>query len=135
MTRVEEIKQIASILADTNVGVYNEGDYTDHSGHNAYRCAYEEGAVDALKWADEHPKNPWMIFPKDIPNDGQEVILTWKKSGAILKALFQKEFVNARGEMVKNIFRLEHEEYKGLYSQTRWHDKSSVRFWMPIPDL
>jgi len=25
------------------VGEYNEGDWTDHSGHNAYWCAFKDG--------------------------------------------------------------------------------------------
>lgn len=128
MTREEEIKQAVTAEFDkTNKAVNLNLSFIQ-------RTIFNSGFYAGVEWADEHPRNPWRIFPKDIPNDGQEVILTWEKSGVILKALFQKEFVTSRGKLVKNIFRLEHEEYKGLYSNERWHDESSVTFWMPIPE-
>ena len=47
----EEIAALAAKLADEKCGPYNEHDYTDHSGHNAYRSAYEEGLRDGLLYA------------------------------------------------------------------------------------
>jgi len=46
----EDLDKLSDDITNKVVGNYNEGDHTDHSGHNAYWCAFREGVLKGLKY-------------------------------------------------------------------------------------
>lgn len=83
--------------------------------------SFEAGA----KWADKHPKSPWISVDDDLPCNHEELITT--------EGNYEKETVYV---ITINRYGIAEENYM-IYRNDRWewmHGVSNV-FWMPIPEL
>ena len=73
MTREEEIKKQADIYTD-DASNYTEwsddGGWSDTNDIDLVEKAFIEGA----KWADSHPKSPWISVEDDLPCNHEELI-------------------------------------------------------------
>ena len=72
MTREEQIKKQADIYTD-DASNYTEwsddGGWSDTNDIDLVEKAFIEGA----KWADEHPKSPWISVEDDLPCNHDEL--------------------------------------------------------------
>jgi len=46
----EDLNEIANSITNQYVGELHEEDYTDHSGHNLYWCAFKKGVAIGINW-------------------------------------------------------------------------------------
>lgn len=115
MTREEEIKKAVQEFIEerkTAIGRAKRGGWY-------FANIFEEG----IKWADEHPKSPWISVKEDLPCNHKELLLstechtvsvfTYKKGGAC--------------GIDSMIIR------KGKWEWEAW--KETYLYWMPIPNL
>ena len=74
MTREEQIKKQADIYTD-DASNYTEwsddGGWSDTNDIDLVEKAFIEGA----KWADSHPKSPWISVEDDLPCNHEELIV------------------------------------------------------------
>lgn len=119
MTREEEIKcaskDYINYLLDKQE--YHNENYTEYD----IQQAFEKGA----KWADEHPKSPWINVKKDLPCNHKEL-------------LYQKEIIE--GTETFNVFAIN--EYGEIWVENMvyengewlWNDFDPA-YWMIAPKL
>ena len=110
MTREEEIKKAIDIQFPKGLG--------ERTNEQALAAAGFELGV---KWADEHPKSPWISVKDDLPCNHKELLLstgyhtvtvfTYKKGGAC----------GMDNMIVRN----------GKWEWEAW--KENYLYWMPIP--
>lgn len=84
---------------------------------------YGDAFVAGAKWADEHPKSPWISVKDDLPYNHKELLLstgyhtvsvfTYKKGGA----------VGIDNMIIRN----------GKWEWEAW--KENYLYWMPIPNF
>lgn len=124
MTRKKQINKAAEqFLADRPKGYF----HTKAEENTAHT-----GFVMGAKWADEHPKSPWISVEERLPKDGEMV--------------FTRSVLMIEGGGVRN----EEEQYLMQKYTCRWiTDKTKqtnmcgvkydivdkVTHWMPIPEL
>lgn len=80
---------------------------------------FEAGA----KWADIHPKSPWISVKNDLPYNHEELISTQDK--ATKKVIVMDKYDGAMVDFMKRI-------KSGLWY---WSRSVNVLYWMPIPEL
>lgn len=120
MTREEEIKKQADIYTD------DASNYTEWSDDGGWSVTddielVEKAFIEGAKWADEHPKSPWISVKEDLPCNHKELLLstgyhtvtvfTYKKGGAC----------GMDNMIVRN----------GKWEWEAW--KENYLYWMPIP--
>ena len=124
MTREEQIKKQADIYTD-DASNYTEwsddGGWSDTNDIDLVEKAFIEGA----KWADEHPKSPWISVEDDLPCNHEELMA---------KRLFsyEKETVHVLtllpdGDIVIDFM---------VHNRGKWKWWSHHRptHWFPIPE-
>ena len=119
MTREEQIKKQADIYTD-DASNYTEwsddGGWSDTNDIDLVEKAFIEGA----KWADEHPKSPWISVEDDLPCNHEELL-----------DLLKTEFVitlNSRKRVEINYM------IDGLNGWKWAVEKSNILYWFPIPE-
>ena len=72
MTREEEIWNAINNL---QIGIYDENNPSDNDEYDVsdLQNAFYTGA----KWADAHPKSPWISVEDDLPCNHSDLILTY----------------------------------------------------------
>ena len=73
MTREEQIKQAA---------IEDCGKYANNRGYYPF--------VAGVKWADEHPKSPWISVEKRLPEDVFDCIVTNQSTGYTAAGFYHK---------------------------------------------
>lgn len=102
MTREFEIRKEAFI-------------WKDHDKEFIAQTAFEAGA----KWADKHPKSPWISVKDDLPNHNIEVLLHYKGGGIVI------------GELSTDLGHVHWlTDDDGMVTEFEWVD-----YWMSIPEL
>ena len=104
MTREEEIINAANELC------------------NSFRCGktYKLGFAIGVKWADEHPKSPWISIDDDLPCNHKE----------LLNAKCQtKEVFVIRALGFFDICYMQKIDGKWI-----WFPYKNIEYWMPIPE-
>ena len=104
MTREEEIINAANELC------------------NSFRCGktYKLGFAIGVKWADEHPKSPWISVKKDLPCNHKELIHS---------NYTDRVLVSSRNGFSEVAFMCIIEDV------WKWNTLMQVSYWMPIPEL
>ena len=104
MTREEEIINAANELC------------------NSFRCGktYKLGFEIGVKWADEHPKSPWISVKKDLPCNHKELIHS---------NYTDRVLVSSRNGFSEVAFMCIIEDV------WEWNTLMQVSYWMPIPEL
>ena len=116
MTREEEIDNAKTAFYER---VLEDDYYYDP------RDCFEEGA----KWADEHPKSPWINVDEDLPCNHEELIIDEQVFGIWDKhtkpVICNKSYgVSCVGIMIYNV------------DKKAWHWVSEKpTHWFPIPEL
>lgn len=112
MTREEEIWNAINNL---QIGDYNEDDSSDNDEYcgNDLQNAFYTGA----KWADEHPKSPWISVEDDLPCNHPELI-----DCGITEEIIMTDGKFATSGIMSN---LDNNGWKFTMSDTK--------YWMPIP--
>ena len=82
------------------------------------RDCFEEGA----KWADEHPKSPWINVEDDLPCNHEE----------LMDGEFQTKFVIVSTNGINKYFEL---MYNYPSKGWIWSSEAIPKYWMPIPEL
>ena len=110
MTREKEINIVASRYIEKN----SINGYITISDH-------KDSFIEGVKWADAHPKSPWISVNKDLPYNHQE----------LLEAKCQtKEVFVKRALGFFDICYMQKIDGKWI-----WFPYKSIEFWMPIPKL
>lgn len=83
MTREEQIEEYCQRYCDKQ-GFSSDG------GFNIY-SPMAIVASDAIKWADEHPKSPWIPVEERLPEEDYNCIVTNKLGGGTSIAYYLKD--------------------------------------------
>ena len=108
MTREEEI----------NIAVLRYIDENSISTISSNKDSFIEGA----KWADEHPKSPWINVEDDLPCNHEE----------LMDGEFQTKFVIVSTNGINKYFEL---MYNYPSKGWIWSSEAIPKYWMPIPEL
>ena len=144
MTREEQIKKQADIYTD-DASNYTEwsddGGWSDTNDIELVEKAFIEGA----KWADTHPKSPWINYKEEKPPFGVEVIAYHHKwvdedfnsNGTRIGFLSDEGFTSAfwwdYQDCYKTISKQHCESNKDFYANHI--DNIEPEFWCPFPKL
>ena len=124
MTREEQIKKQADIYTDD---ASNYTEWSDDGGWSDTNDIYlvEKAFIEGAKWADEHPKSPWISVEDDLPCNHEELMA---------KRLFsyEKETVHVLtllpdGDIVIDF--MVHNR-----GQWKWWSHHRPTHWFPIPE-
>ena len=125
MTREEQIKKQADIYTD-DASNYTEwsddGGWSDTNDIELVEKAFIEGA----KWADEHPKSPWISVKDDLPCNNPNNI-----HFGFTNKVFAIDYN-------KNIFIAYMTKYNNKWIWCRddnFNLSYIITHWMPIPEL
>lgn len=110
-SREEEIKEALGNTFDTELW-----DYESDSSYCNYRAGFSAGA----KWADNHPKSPWISVEEDLPCNHKELLLD---NGLMTKEVFV--LINATTPRIILMTK---------FSEWDWV-LANVTHWFPIPEL
>ena len=132
MTREEQIKKQADIYTD-DASNYTEwsddGGWSDTNDIDLVEKAFIEGA----KWADEHPKSPWISVEDDLPCNHAELCEDDSYTKKVLVTLSWEDDPEKRHI---GICRMGNKI--GSFN-VRWHWQDityyKVTHWMLLPDL
>lgn len=132
MTREEEIISTARKRAERHQIAEMElykGDKCNYSYsriHNAEIASFEAGA----KWADNHPKSPWISVEDDLPCDFPNNI-HFGFTNIVLAETSNNDYIV--GCMAKIGDNWKWRVYRN--SWVRLDSNTSITYWMPIPKL
>lgn len=82
---------------------------------NYWEDCFEEGA----KWADEHPKNPWVSIKERLPEKGQSYVIEYKTPNSNI-SLF-KTFCRPTDSTDEE--------------EAEFFSSFGITYWLPIPQL
>ena len=109
MTRDEEIRN----AIDTIIPIPPSG-----NGRTYEQALMATGFEAGVKWADEHPKSPWINVKEDLPCNHEELI-----NGNVTYPVFVRDINNIYGVTIMMKF-------------IKWDFMScNITHWMPIPKL
>ena len=144
MIREKQIKKQADIYTD-DASNYTEwsddGGWSDTNDIELVEKAFIEGA----KWADTHPKSPWINYKEEKPPFGVEVIAYHHKwvdedfnsNGTRIGFLSDEGFTSAfwwdYQDCYKTISKQHCESNKDFYANHI--DNIEPEFWCPFPEL
>ena len=74
MTRKEQIEQESAINAAYIGGLEIAGDFSEEKLQT-----YQNGFINGAEWADNNPKNPWIIVEDDLPFNHKELLDSSKR--------------------------------------------------------
>ena len=118
MTREEEIK-------DAGYSWWKNSEFIN--GYIDSSDVYELGA----KWADEHPKNPWISVEDSLPNIEEQVFVAYKDNSKLGMGCISHRIDKSK-KMVVN-----HPElFNKIMDKNGFNGyQKEVVAWMPIPPL
>ena len=108
MTREEEIINAANELCNS------------FRGGKTYKLGFEIG----VKWADEHPKSPWISVEYDLPCNHKELLMIDNQQ---YSETFEVFATNKYGDIWTDCMINDNGEW-------RWHDFEPA-YWMIAPKL
>ena len=122
MTREEEIREAIKTLqvyVCGDNGIFECSECIDSDIQNAFY----QGA----KWADKHPKSPWISVNDDLPCNHSDLVLTYNDI----------PFSTKRVLVMTETHTLFLCEMKKDYSGWIWNysTKDKITHWFPIPEL
>lgn len=85
MTRKEQIEEYCQRYCDKQ-GFSSDGVF------NIYSLMASVVASDAIKWADEHPKSPWISVEEILPISEELCIVICKSTGIVNVAYYMENY-------------------------------------------
>ena len=82
---------------------------------------YQKGFAAGVKWADEHPKSPWISVKEDLPYKHKELLSSDHETKLVLT-------VDACGSINTDFMSI----YEGTWC---WRNDSNTVYWHPISDF
>ena len=114
MTREEEIRKAIDTIFP--IPSYEKGRKYEQA---LMATGFEAG----VKWADEHPKSPWISVKDDLPCNHKELLMDNKQCPKTFKVF------------VTNIYSENWSDYM-IYKNGKWRWNSyEPDYWMPAPKL
>ena len=112
MTREEEIRNAIDTIFPIP---------PSEKGRKHEQALMATGFEAGVKWADEHPKSPWISVKDDLPYKHKELLDGEQKTKLVL-------IVDACGGADIDFMSI----YKGTW---QWWNNSNVTYWLSIPDF
>ena len=130
MKREEELKKQASIYtddADNYLEYSDDRGWTDKNDKEFVEKAFIEGA----KWADAHPKSPWISVDDDLPCNHKELMENEYKTKKVLVVMRSNKSSSKNIEICYMT-----NQYCSI-GNWYWINtlKTHVTHWMPLPEL
>lgn len=123
MTREEQIRQASIEYTMENVPMCIGGNaFSEVMDGMNRNHAFEEGA----KWADEHPKNPWISVSDKLPFECEEAHLTEDLTKTVLVNICLCKKILAYMILINNMW---------VWQDTKGDPINTVTHWMPIPKI
>lgn len=120
MTRKEQIIEVGIEYTMQNSPFCIGGDNFYELARELNRNkSFEAGA----KWADEHPKSPWINVNDDLPCNHEELLLSTKYHTVSVFTYKKGGAVGIDNMIIRN----------GKWEWEAW--KENYLYWMPIPNL
>ena len=125
MTREEEIQEAIKTLqvyVCGDNGIFECSECIDSDIQNAFY----QGA----KWADKHPKSPWISVNDDLPCNYEELMEPICQLDDRLIYETKQVFVRCSGNSISTAHMV------NLHNRWRWYpDDIDVKHWFPIPEF
>ena len=101
----------------------------------AYKTAVKHGFYVGARWADEHPKSPWVSIKDRLPPTDEKVLIcvrkVWPSHAVINPKDYSVELSQRNGHVSKAA-----ERYVDKYGfPNHGYKEFEVLYWMPIPDI
>ena len=120
MTRKEQIKKQADIYIDDASNYIEWSDDGGWSDSNDVEFV-EKACIEGAKWADIHPKSPWISVEDDLPCNHKELMVTEEYSCNV--------FIACKDGYVSSDFII-----KG-FNKWYWNGDYDPDYWMFPPKL
>lgn len=126
MTRKEQIKKQADIYTD------NASNYTAWSDDGGWSVTddidfVEKAFIEGAKWADEHPKSPWISVKEELPCDEKDMVI---EILAGIELRTKKVLVLLEDGIIGITYMYSFPPY-GWH----WNINDVITHWFPIPEL
>ena len=125
MTREEEIQEAIKTLqvyVCGDNGIFECSECIDSDIQNAF--------YQGVKWADKHPKSPWISVNDDLPYNHEELMEPICQLDDRLIYETKRVFVRCIGNSISTAHMV------NLHNRWRWYpDDIDVKHWFPIPEL
>ena len=125
MTRKEQIKKQADIYTD------NASNYTAWSDDGGWSVTddidfVEKAFIEGAKWADEHPKSPWISVKEELPCDEKDMVI---EILAGIELRTKKVLVLLEDGIIGITYMYSFPPY-GWH----WNINDVITHWVPIPE-
>ena len=125
MTREEEIREVIKTLQ-----VYNCGDNGLFECSECIDSDIQNAFYQGAKWADKHPKSPWISVNDDLPCNHDELMEPICQLDDRLIYETKQVFVRCSGNSISTAHMV------NLHNRWRWYpDDIDVKHWFPIPEF
>ena len=126
MTRKEQIKKQADIYTD------NASNYTAWSDDGGWSVTddidfVEKAFIEGAKWADEHPKSPWISVKEELPCDEKDMVI---EILAGIELRTKRVLVLLEDGIIGITYMYSFPPY-GWH----WNINDVITHWFPIPEL
>lgn len=118
MTREEEIRN----AIDTILPIP-----PSDKGRKYEQVLMATGFEGGVKWADEHPKSPWISVDDDLPCNHSDLVLTYKGIRFSTKRILVMTDIHT-------LFLCEMKKDDDLGWIWNISTKDKITYWMPIPE-
>ena len=118
MTREEEIRN----AIDTILPIP-----PSEKGRKYEQALMATGFEGGVKWADEHPKSPWISVDDDLPCNHSDLVLTYKGIRFSTTRILVMTDINT-------LFLCEMKKDDDLGWIWNISTKDKITYWMPIPE-
>ena len=119
MTREEEIRNAVDTIFPIP---------PSEKGRKYEQALMATGFESGIKWADEHPKSPWISVDEDLPCNHSDLVLTYNKIPFSTKRVLVMTDIHT-------LFLCEMKEDDDRGWIWNYSTKDKIIHWMPIPEL
>ena len=125
MTRKEEIQEAIKTLqvyVCGDNGIFECSECIDSDIQNAF--------YQGVKWADKHPKSPWISVNDDLPCNHEELMEPICQLDDRLIYETKRVFVHCSNNSLGTAHMI------NFYNRWKWYPEDlDVKHWFPIPEL
>ena len=89
---------------------------------------YQKGFTTGVKWADEHPKSPWISVDEDLPCNHSDLVLTYNNISFSTKRVLVMTDIHT-------LFLCEMKKDDDRGWIWNYSTKDKITHWFPIPEL
>ena len=119
MTRQEEIRNAVDTIFPIP---------PSEKGRKYEQALMATGFESGIKWADEHPKSPWISVDEDLPCNHSDLVLTYNKIPFSTKRVLVMTDIHT-------LFLCEMKEDDDRGWIWNYSTKDKITHWMLIPEL